>query len=92
MMITVLNSLPYQMNSENYLQSSNEVVLIFCTYHLLVYSDFVPAYEKDLKNINGLVFISLVTFFTAFYLVLIILSFIQKPLKQFVEGILRKRR
>ena len=85
MMITVLNSLPYQMNSENYLQCSNEVVLILCTYHLLVYSDFVPAYEKDLKNINGFVFVSLVTFFTAFYLLLIVLSYIQKPLKNYIS-------
>ena len=49
LIITVMNSMPFYVQRNNYTESLNEACLLILCYHLLIFSDFVPAYETIVK-------------------------------------------
>ena len=74
MMITVMNSKPYQSNMENISECVNEVVVILVSYCLVVFSDFVPEYELEVKEANGNILISIVLVVACVYIIMIVYS------------------
>ena len=74
MAIVILNSLPLNLRSDNVSESMNEVVIILICYHLMVVTDFVPMYERQVKLVNGYSMISIICLTAFVYILFIIIS------------------
>ena len=74
MAIVILNSRPLNSLNDNLSEALNEMVIIIICYHLMVISDFVPFYERDLKQIFSYAMISVICVTTFVYILIIIVS------------------
>ena len=74
MMIMVMNSKPFSTNMESISECLNEIVVILVSYCLMIFSDFVPAYNLQVKDFDGYFLIGIVTVVTCVYVYTIIAS------------------
>ena len=95
MMILIMNSLPFQFHSDNYKETINEIIIIFVLYHVILASDYVPASELKLKEINAYSMIYLISSTVVFLLFLIIfmpvLKYVINRIKLIIEARNTKR-
>ena len=91
MMILIMNSLPFQFHSDNYKETLNEIVIIFVLYHVILASDYVPASELKLKELNAYSMIYLISSTVVFLLFLIIITPVLKYCIQRIKLVIETR-
>ena len=78
MMIMVMNSKPFSTNMESISECLNEIVVILVSYCLIIFSDFVPSYNLQVKDSVGFILVIMITVVTCVYVYIIISSVLIK--------------